>query len=365
MLERGWCRRWALASLRLTWGCQATRWRRARCGPCGVGVGAVFFAALDNPWESAMAMESIPGARDAQLSDLLDLSPDCPWRPAGWRWELAMLRVRGERRLRRLDDVWARRAARFLRHAARRGRAHAESLDPAVTAALRLRGEPDGRDRLAIECHVLTGLDVSEIAARVGLPVEVVAAYAELFFDVRSYLTAPDRVVLTAIDPGASLHDGTAGPAVVARLLSFIGGPLVAEAVLDLLAADPVREPPVLLGPSGGADIASSFRSILAVLSMPVDERSGPLFLRLARRLWEIERDESARSASPLAAPVMTVSDVLASPIVPEAAPGNVWDVGIGGPGTDRHARSLAQVAAQGAGAADAYGHRAGLSHAV
>jgi hypothetical protein len=252
---------------------------------------------------------------------VLDLLPACPWRPVDWRWQLACLRARGERRLRRLDDEAVRRAARFLRTIARLGRARAESHDPAVAAALRLHDVPDGWDRQAIECYILAGLDDSEIAARVGLPVETVEVYVELYFDVRSNLTSPDRVMFVAVDPEMRLHSGIAGPEVVAKLLAYTGGPLVTDVVLGLLADVPAPSTPPVPGPREWSDVAAGLRMLTALLTTPAEGKAAIAILRLYERMLEIERDEAARSAMPVSLPVLTaLPDAILSSFLPKPA---------------------------------------------
>jgi hypothetical protein len=277
-----------------------------------------------------VAMDSISaslGTCDAPSSGVVDLSPACPWRPVDWRLRLARLRARGELQGRGLDDAWVRRAARFHRESARRGREFAAGRDAGLAAALHLLDDVRGRDRLAVECLLLAGLGDGEVATRLGLPADVIAAYAALFFDVRPLLASPDRIVLTGVDPSASLHTGTAGPEVIARLLSFNGGPLVAAAVLDLLAGGSSPSATAGIGAGRGADIAAGLRTLFTLHATPVDERSAPMFLRLHARLREIEAAESDRSTSPLHVPVVAASRVDISPIVPKSARENATDV--------------------------------------
>jgi hypothetical protein len=199
---------------------------------------------------------------------------------------------------------------------------------------VRIRDDITGRERLAIECLALAGLGDGEIASRLGLPADIVSACAALFFDVRPVLACPDLIVLSAIDPSANLRQGAACPEVVARPLSFFGGPPVAEAVLGLLAND-LASSSARGVPSGRSDVAAGFSTPFALHATPVDERTAPRFLRLYARHLEIEVVESARSTSPLSVPVLAAPVDVASLVLPEAARENATDVPHEGLATD------------------------------
>ena len=112
-----------------------------------------------------------------------------------------------------IDDEWVLRALRFLKSPNRSGstRVHRDSRrrDAPIVLALNLAQDADAKRRWQIESLLLTTLPMVELASRFDLPVDVIEAYHQLFFEVRPHLAAGDWIMSQAI--GTSYADGFAG----------------------------------------------------------------------------------------------------------------------------------------------------------
>jgi hypothetical protein len=139
-----------------------------------------------------------------------DVQPSSPFRLPHWRWVLAQHLVASPRsRLRRLADGPVRRAAAYFRDIAR-GRAQERSADVRTAAAL--WGDGAWPRRPEVEARLLAGQDDRAIAANCGLAPEAVAAYADLFYDVRPRLAVRSYVLHQVIGPVAGREGGPADP---------------------------------------------------------------------------------------------------------------------------------------------------------
>jgi hypothetical protein len=233
---------------------------------------------------------------------LLDVLPSSPLRPLDARWRLASELIRqGIRRpRRRWCDPWTRRALRFLRHAARVGGPDHPKVvrkDPALAGALGLRSGPDQLSRLAVEARLLAGQSDEVIARRGALPAEVVTVYEAVFFNVRHRLDAADSILFTAIGPRLYAEDGEPAPDVVVKLLAFLGGPPVADALLGLIDVRSGRST-WCWDTCADPRLVQVFELALAVQATPVNERTAPTLMRLNARMAEIERARAAGSAA-------------------------------------------------------------------
>ncbi len=246
---------------------------------------------------------------------LIDCLPDSPFRPLDRRWQLAAYFERhGRRPGRRWADPWVMRAWRYLRALRRAGAPELITparRDPALIAALALRSGAEPFRRLAVEATLLAGLTDAEIASRTGLSEEVIAAFEALFFDVRARLEATDHIVFMVVGPG--LYDGSAlDPALVIKHLAYFGGPLVADALLALVAGPdpyPADQPDhTAIDP----EFARRCALLLALRTVPLDERGLPKLLRLYARMRELDRRADVDSIDMLLRPLAWSSDTLA-----------------------------------------------------
>jgi hypothetical protein len=247
-------------------------------------------------------IETTAIAGPAAQRALMDLAACCPWRPPDWRVRLAGLRTRGVRSLRRLDDPWVGRCTRHLKRSCRRGGrgTRVPDGDDAVSRAFELHDALDTTRRLAVECGLLAGMTDEEIAARCGISRGGVAAYVAIFFDIRDRLDGTDYITFTAIDPEGTLSTGTPSRGVTARLLSYNGGPLVADAVLDHLAGGMVSGDGVAMGPSVFGSNSGPIGHLIDLLSLPITARNLPRLLRLHDKLEEIRYMEALETAGPV-----------------------------------------------------------------
>src|SRR4051812_25202497 len=103
--------------------------------------------------------------------------PDSFFRSPRWRWLRAAPGVRPDARL---DDDWV--------DAARRLQAGGAIEGPegrAAAAALDLWRAEDPTPRTLLQARLLAGVPIAEVGRACGLPVAVVTAYHDLFFEVR------------------------------------------------------------------------------------------------------------------------------------------------------------------------------------
>jgi hypothetical protein len=258
---------------------------------------------------------------------LIDCLPDSPFRPLDRRWELAAYFHRhGRRPGRRWADPWVMRAWRYLGALRRAGAPELITparRDPALVAALALRSGAEPFRRLAVEARLLARMTDAEIASRTGLLEEVIAGYEALFYDVRARLEAIDHIVFTAIGP--SLYDGSSlDPALAVKLLAFFGGPLIADALLAVVAGPEPHPADQVDPPAIDPEVARRFALFLALRTAPLDERSVPKLLRLAARLQELDRREAADTVAAVTGPIDWSPGALAEAIAIDVAPSAV-----------------------------------------
>jgi hypothetical protein len=170
-----------------------------------------------------------------------------PFRVPEWRWSRATHLNQTDRRLdRRMDDEWVKHA----RDAQRRGRSNSQAATVRVAHEI-WKGDPDRRGEM--EARLLAGDDDAAIAARMALPIEVIDAYAKVFFDVRPAVAAgaSDWVLAEAVGYTPFLGFTRPLPWASWRLAAVSGGSLFADL---LIAASTHRPPPGAFRDPGGAD---------------------------------------------------------------------------------------------------------------
>jgi hypothetical protein len=224
-----------------------------------------------------------------------DVAPSSPYRLPHWRWALAQHLVASPRsRLRHLADGPVRRAVAYLR-ARDRGLIQARSAD--VRAAATLWGAV-ASPRLEIEARLLAGEEDRAIAARCGLAPEVVAAYADLFYDVRPRLGVRSYVLHQVIGPVAPSAGSPADPSRVLKRLAHQGGPAVLDALL------------VVARGAGPAATAGLLGLLLEVIDLPTDGPEALRVVRLYDQMRRIDDEAAGRSASSVFRPVYDADEV-------------------------------------------------------
>jgi hypothetical protein len=225
---------------------------------------------------------------------LVEAHPLSPFRSVSWRWRLAGALARHDRRLRRKwVDAPVRRAARYLRRAARLRGASADRLariDPVLDAARRLWLGADPRLPREIEARLLAAQDVDTIARRTGVAAAAIRAGADLFFDIESSRACPDHFRFVLVGEAVYLPEAPISSDAVLKLLALAGGPVVVDAILDLRDDE--------------APICSDLKALIATMQLPVTPATSPLLVRLAVRAAELDDATQNRRCGALAAPV-------------------------------------------------------------
>lgn len=171
------------------------------------------------------------------MDDFSRWLPFSPFRRPEWRWLRATyLHQTGRRRDRRLDDAWVDHARDALR-----GRGRGRSPADDVRAARGVwEGDPDRRGE--VEARLLAADGDGEIASRTGVPERVVAAYAEVFFEVRPALATGGSDWLMSEAVGHSPFGGFTRPRPWAawRLAAVAGGPRLMDVVIAATTGRPL-----------------------------------------------------------------------------------------------------------------------------
>lgn len=120
------------------------------------------------------------------VQDLFRLRPSNPHRPVNWRWLLAEYLQGGNVKPAacQIDDAVTV-AAESLSETG-----ESKSLKTAFTSRDALTAHEiwfeNGWDRCLLECWILTGIPLKEVAKQLGISHETVQAYHDLFFDLQS-----------------------------------------------------------------------------------------------------------------------------------------------------------------------------------
>ncbi len=230
--------------------------------------------------------------------------PSSPRRAVDWRWRCATrLRMGLLPAHPAWSDPWVERVVAFqnalgdcegIPHQPRLA-----ELDPVLVAAHDLQLDGDLRLRWHVEALLLAGEGDDSIAGRCGIPAEVVAAYAEVCFDVRTRLERTSYVLHQSINVNQDRPEYAVGRAM--KTLGYCGGPFV----VDFLAAgaeDTGRiDDYVLVGPAAPqARHARLRRLAVAALTLDIDPVFAMRLDPLIRSLEEIDEQASAAACRPI-----------------------------------------------------------------
>lgn len=233
------------------------------------------------------------------------------------RWIRVLELIEGSKRPRRpksSDDSYVRTMRAFILRSkglSPCGLLRLRNRFPGLVGALRIHGNHDSKQRLEIQCRILAGQSDADIAERLGCRPDVVTWYAKIFFDVRPYLPHRDWILCHVTGIACTPHlFGLAG---VKKRLSYLGGPVLAEAVL---AVEPDFQPPknisglrkLINSPMGEGD---AVRALLAVEMFKVTDRNAVQFLQLVRKL-AARRDANALSKELLELQARAVHETIA-----------------------------------------------------
>jgi hypothetical protein len=187
-----------------------------------------------------------------------ELQRHSPRRPLAWRWQRARHLVENGRYVsRHRDDDQTGRAVRYLRALQRcqgeRGQERLARSYPDVHAA-RLLHEEGGRTCLLVQARLLARQSPGAVAARTGVPADVVRAYEALFFNVLDRLGSRDWITSQAVRWWDFIPAQGRPAATVLKGFAYFGGPLLLDALLPYLVceqhqnqddADPAHESPL------------------------------------------------------------------------------------------------------------------------
>lgn len=201
-----------------------------------------------------------------------------------WAWLRAHELLQQHRQpVQGFDTNWIRRALRYLqrrsgqRRAASRGLPEEDFTDIAIAHKVQ---QDAGLFRDILQAMLLTTLPFSEIAAKTGLTAAGVAAYEQLFFDVRTRLPHRGWIMTQAVGRPSLLCEGRTIGQVLRRLAYFAG-----DYVLDSLVAYLQKhQPTAFRAPISKVELSErderAIRRCLALEMLTLDNRSVVLLFR-------------------------------------------------------------------------------------
>jgi hypothetical protein len=219
-----------------------------------------------------------------------------------WRWLRAVeIDGGGKNTSRKIDGAdgfrWIRRALRMKR------RYDHFSGDPASFHSLMLRDEDmfwahamwaddKSNTRWIVEARVLAGESDEDIAQKVGTTPEIIAAYVNVFFDVREKLENKDYIASTVMGDAVSRGLQERQFDLLWKMLAYRGGTHVLNAVLS--------RGPETKKPEGADDVGGFFqefavnsikyKAALASLTVPVNTHTQLALIDSYVKYVEIER---------------------------------------------------------------------------
>jgi hypothetical protein len=167
-----------------------------------------------------------------------------PFSPPHWRWVRAQELLKKRKRYSaRTDDARTGEALRYLR--ARTQGSSPQSLQrrfPAIHRAEELFGsDPTMHFRSRVEARFLAGQTPEEIAVAERHPVDSIEAYADLFYDVRHRLRAPDSILKLILRLPPEQY--AVRNARMLMILGFYGGPIALDLGAPVILGPPPRPP--------------------------------------------------------------------------------------------------------------------------
>ena len=167
-------------------------------------------------------------------SEICRYLPTSPCRSPDWRWQLA------QRSIRHPEDTWLAPHIDGQIRIASASQKNTEAVSDEsaagfgsgdATIAHQIH-EIDGWDRCLLECRILSGQPLHAAADHLALPVSVVTAYHNLFFDVLSRLQQRGFINHFTVQLPASYSKAIDLPTAL-RAFAYAGGPHVLAACPD------------------------------------------------------------------------------------------------------------------------------------
>jgi len=225
--------------------------------------------------------------------------PASPRRAVDWRWRAATCLRRGLLPAHPAwSDPWVERVVTFQKALddpdGDQHRPRLAEPDPALAAAYELHLDGGCFTRWHVEALLLAGEGDDSIAGHCGIPADVVAAYAEVFFDVRARLERTSYVLHQAINVNRDRPEYAVGRAM--KTLGYCGGPLA----VDFLAAGAEGtgrlDDSAVVGPAAPQDRHARLRRmVVAALTLDLDPAAAR---RLVPLIGALDADDEEASAS-------------------------------------------------------------------
>jgi len=230
--------------------------------------------------------------------------PASPRRAVDWRWRSAThLRMGLLPAHPAWSDPWVERVVAFqnalgdcegIPHQPRPA-----EPDPVLAAAHDLQLDGGHRLRWHAEALLLAGEGDDSIAGRCGIPAEVVAAYAEVFFDVRTRLERTSYVLHQAIIVNQDRPEYAVGRAM--KTLGYCGGPFVVDFMAAGAEGTGRLDDFAVVGPAAPQDRQTRLRRmVVAALTLEVDPAAARRLVPLIGALDAVDEEASTAMSRPI-----------------------------------------------------------------
>jgi len=172
-------------------------------------------------------------------------------------------------------------------------------LDPVLAAAHDLQLDGGHQLRWRVEALLLAGEGDGSIAGCCGIPAEVVAAYAEIFFDVRTRLGRTSYVLHQAINVNQDRPGYAVGRAM--KTLGYGGGPFVVDFMAAGAEGTGRLDDFAVVGPAAPQDRQARLRrQVVAALTLELDPAAARRLVPLIGALEKIDQETSAPMSRPI-----------------------------------------------------------------
>lgn len=225
--------------------------------------------------------------------------PSSPRRAVDWRWRSATCLRNGLLPAHPAwSDPWVGRVVAFQKALGDcEGIPHhprPAEPDPVLAAAHDLQLDGGHQLRWHVEALLLAGEGDDSVAGRCRIPAEVVAAYAEVFFDVRTRLGRTSYVLHQAINVNQDRPEYAVGRAM--KTLGYCGGPFVVDFMTAGAEGTGRLDDFAVVGPAAPQDRQTRLRRmVVAALTLDLDPAAAR---RLVPLIGALDADDEEASAS-------------------------------------------------------------------
>ncbi|MBI2804301.1 MAG: hypothetical protein HYX68_04875 [Planctomycetes bacterium] len=241
------------------------------------------------------------GAALRVTSHILELNPRSPLRPVDYRRQIALLRLTSPNQA---PPEWVDHstlsAKRFLR-ALMKCQDNVSVCElarkwPVTTDAAAIYCSARPRQRWELEARILARQPFAEIEARMAMRPGTVARYEQLFFSVLDRIACPGYIHHHVIR--LEEHTGEADLGAIWRHYGYHGGPLVLDAII-YGSGDGVKPAEVTdVGDftKKSIELTTAVKALIAILTMPINEKTGPKILKFHLQYLKLAARLSGRS---------------------------------------------------------------------